>query len=334
MHKQAEINHQRCLQVAEIITQHPVKQSFYDRIFLHLPTDKETSLRTLLFAVTICHQTRLLVNEDKTRYGWDYIEDVFYHLALNNSSLLSPQWIIKSDPEQLSNAIQSAFSTNNNPKSSTLDRIKERTSLYQEIAIWLTTHYNESLSIFFERTDYKLYNQGRGIYECLQKTTVFGDPQLKKASFFMKLLEDSKLITVSDPQHYLPIMDYHMQRVLLRMGCIEILNTDLHYSLTHKTPQNNDFTVREACIEASKIIARHAKISVLTLNDYFWPLGRSCCNTMPRCINTRCEKEPCSLTQIIETGPHTECLFQSICPGSTNHHYRNLWEPMITTHYY
>ncbi len=83
----------------------------------------------------------------------------------------------------------------------------------------------------------------------------FVDPMKKKSTIFIKLLEQGGLIEVKDPENYLPMMDYHMQRVLLRMGCVEITDESLTRALKEKRILTSDTEIRSKCCDAIKIIS-------------------------------------------------------------------------------
>jgi hypothetical protein len=87
-------------------------------------------------------------------------------------------------------------------------------------------------------------------------------------------------------------------------------------------------------IDAFSLIAVTSGKLVTKMNDYFWSLGRSCCNNTTRCHDHFCEKSPCALAQIINTGDHRHCIFEGECHGAISAEYRNLWQPVVYTHFY
>ncbi len=145
---------------------------------------------------------------------------------------------------------------------------------------------------------------------------------------------EAGLLNIHDSENFIPIMDYHMQRVLLRMGCVEITDKILRDKISSREPMQTDEPIRSACIGAFRLIAAGSGHPVIKLNDFFWSLGRSCCNENLLCQTGRCEKNPCTFEQIVELGDHHYCMFEGICTGSKNKSYRNLWQPVVQTHYY
>jgi hypothetical protein len=92
--------------------------------------------------------------------------------------------------------------------------------------------------------------------------------------------------------------------------------------------------VRKACIDAVKIIADISEHEIIKINDFFWSLGRSCCKESTLCIDHKCIKDPCTFYEMVDIPSHENCIFEETCLGSKDGKYRNLWEPMIETHYY
>jgi hypothetical protein len=162
----------------------------------------------------------------------------------------------------------------------------------------------------------------------------FSDPLQKKSTFLIKLLEESALLKIKDHEHFIPIMDYHMQRVLMRLGCVEITDKQLHQQLIERTPINSDEAIRVACVDAFRIIADISGHPVTKMNDFFWSVGRSCCNETTLCKDKVCSKNPCTLTQIIKLNIHNFCIFEEDCKGYRDDNYRNLWQPLVDTHFY
>ncbi len=203
-----------------------------------------------------------------------------------------------------------------------------------EICKVVRTQFNGSVSDLIDGCGGRLINGGKGLYEVLLQFTAFSDPLRKKITFFLKLASDAGLIRIKDPENLIPIMDYHMQRVLLRTGCVEILDDDLKKKITIRSPLSTDEVIRSGCIDAMKLISLFSGHAASNLNDYFWPLGRSCCNETQLCQIRTCTKNPCSLMTMLTLSSHDECLLEESCKGAVNVDYRSLWEPEVKTHYY
>lgn len=328
------VNSSQCLAVSKTLLELEIRPGFTRRPFLSHPLKLETRLNMLFFAVAICHQTRDLKNEKRNLFGWDYIERVFLDLAVNKSKLLDIQMIDQADDESIAFGLEAAFSDDGEAIKTSLDRIGERVRLLKDLSHYIYFESDGSFSSLLEKANGFLINKGQGLYELLEKTEAFADQMRKKSSFLIKLLIDSGLFSIKDPENYIPIMDYHMQRVLLRLGCVEIQDDDLRNAITHRQPLATDQHVRKACIEAVKELAKYSGIDIWKMNDIFWSLGRSCCHESMLCLEGYCIKKPCTFQMIVLTPDHEKCSFEPVCNGAGKEETRLLWEPIVETHYY
>ena len=332
--RSVEINQKKCLGISRILSELEVNSGFLSRPFLMKAMDPEKRLRMLFFSVAICHQTQSLKSHTLHLKGWEYMEEVFLRVAHNSDEFFIAEHLIGINPEQIGEFLLKSFSDDGRSNNSTLDRIEERTSMYLNAAEVLHKKYEGKLSRLFDHSGSYLLRKGNGLYELLQDFTAYSDPFRKKSTFFLKLASDSGLFIPNDPENVIPIMDYHMQRVLLRTGCVEIRNLNLAAKLRKRIPVGSDREIREACIDALHLIAMKSGHSVFSMNDIFWPLGRSCCHENCLCQTGSCEKNPCTLTKTLKLVEHSHCIFNSCCEGRIDSRIRSLWQPIIETHYY
>jgi len=328
------INEEQCQLTADIIGRLKLRDDFYQREFLNSGLDRETQYRMLFYAVAICHQTHILHHPGFNLWGWDYLEHAFLDLAKNKPELINPAYSSEVSVNKLVDELKPFFSFDGHPDNCTLDRLGERAELMIEASNLIDEKFGGQITGMINSTGQKLYNDGKGMYEVLAKMEAFSDPFQKKSTFLIKLLEEASLLKIEDSINFIPIMDYHMQRVLLRLGCVVIIDKNLHQQLIERTPMDSDEAVRSACIEAFKSIADHSGYPVTKMNDFFWSLGRSCCNETTLCQDGICDKSPCTLTQIVHIKSHKNCIFEKICKGYQDESYRNLWQPIVKTHFY
>ncbi len=329
-----KLNKPLCYEVAEVIKSLKLKHDFYNREYLRVDADVETRFRMNFFAVAICHQTQNLYHPRLDIYGWDFIEHVFVKLAKENSQLLNTEFLNKSNIQTIAYNLSVAFSHTNNPVDCSLDRLDERAHLMKDAAKILVNDFNGNVSQIFVDSGSYLKNNDSGLYDLLLRFEAFVDPQQKKSTFLIKLLEESDLIKIKDPENFIPIMDYHMQRVLLRLGCVEIEDNKLRQQIYQRNVLESDEPIRSFCIEAFKIIASQSGHHITKMNDFFWSLGRSCCHETTLCHNGVCEKSPCTFVEIIEIEDHSSCIFEGVCRGEKDESYRGLWQPVVNTHFY
>ncbi|NOX46778.1 MAG: hypothetical protein GXO89_07355 [Chlorobi bacterium] len=316
-----------------ILKAYHIRPSFFQRPFLSLIAGRETKLRIYFYAAGICHQTRSLIDKSRNLAGWEYLEDIFLKLALEDSGFFQPEYLSSINISEITHNLKCLFSYDGQPENCTLDRLEERARMLKEMAVLLNRNYGNSAAKFLDESKGLLYNNGKGYYESLANLEAFCDPKKKKITFFLKLATDAKTLEIKDKGNIIPIMDYHMQRVLLRMGCVET-DRESQSKLINKEVFGSDSEIREACIESVKIISKTSRHGILSMNDFFWPLGRSCCNESPLCHFNSCSKDPCTFFNMIELSEHKNCIFEKACKGSHIENYRLIWEPMVETHYY
>lgn len=323
-----------CLELASVLKAISMNAEFIERPFISHPMDRELRLRMMFFSVAICHQTHKLVSEKRNLRGWEYMEDVFLETAIHQPEFLDPLNISGQTKKSIGTYLLKSFSDQNKETGSSLDRVEERAELYLDSAKKIRQRFHGKLSSLFKRSADRLINSGNGIYELLEGFQAYSDPLRKKAGFFIKLCVDAGLIEINDPENLIPIMDYHMQRVLLRTGCVVISDHKLAEDLKGRRPLQTDHEIRKACTDALKIISDASGHSVLSMNDIFWPLGRSCCNEKCLCETGSCEKEPCTVLKTMDIKTHQQCIFDQCCRGKQDPSYRSLWQPEVYTHFY
>jgi hypothetical protein len=334
MHNITLVNRHLCEETGLLIKGMRLRKAFYQRPFLTVAAPLETKLRAFFYAAAICHQTYTLKNEELGLFGWDYLEFVFTRLMKDQDEFLMPDAMLPANINEISLKLASFFASDNLPKFTTLDRLEERVLFLINLDAFIDIHFDSQLVNLMKSANGKLFNKGQGFYETLSATLAFSDPMKKKITFLLKLLEEAGMVEIADKENFVPIMDYHMQRVLLRMGCVDITNPELRVKLINHDLLESDEEIRSACMDAFKLISDVSEHPVTKLNDFFWSLGRSCCNAKPLCQFHQCEKNPCTFYQIVDLPTHSECAFTSTCKGYIDESYRSLWQPVVETHYY
>lgn len=323
------VNTEQSKSIGTIVGQLQFKPEFLKREFLSISIADELKAAMYFYAVGICHQTYQLANRKLNLYGWDFLEYGFLQIAKEKPELLDAPYINQLSNQELIQLIKPFFAEDHIAENCTLDRLEERAHLWKEMA-WFLLKNSISVLDFIEKSQ----KQPAYFYKNLKETEAYADPLQKKTSFLMKLLEDAGFADFDQQQEIIPIMDYHMQRVLLRTGCVEVQDDNLEKHLKNKEAIADDSEIRKACIESMRIIARESRRSVLKMNDVFYTLGRSCCNEHPLCASGICGKKPCSLSLAVDIPPKHSCIFELVCKGAKSASYRSFWQPMIETHFY
>lgn len=333
-YQNVSVNTDQCKKVGKTLKQLNIRPEFYKRDFLNIDADRETQIRIYFLSVAICHQTHHLFHKELNLWGWEYMEYAFLQMLKEKHPLLNPGYLGICLESDIKNYLQEVFSFDGKKENCSLDSLDERVGMLLEICKYVRENYKGNISAMIDSTKGKLVNFGTGLYEILSRFNAFSDSQKKKITFFLKLVKDAGLIRIKDPENIIPIMDYHMQRVLLRMGCVLVTDIELQQSLINRQVLPGDSEIREACIESIKIISKTSGHDILKMNDFFWPLGRSCCNETTLCADNKCLKQPCTFFSMIDIPSHENCIFENDCLGNKDENFRKLWEPTVETHYY
>jgi hypothetical protein len=323
------VNTEQSRAVGRMVKKIKMRSDFLNRPFLTVDLHDELKSAMYLISVGICHQTYKLANNKLNLYGWDFLEYAFMQIAKNKPELLNVQIVSRYPKRQLIEEIKPFFSENHSADDCTLDRLNERIDLWIDASKFINERFSSALD-FINKSN----NNSEYFYTTLQSVKAYTDPLRKKTSFLLKILDDAGLIHINQNADLIPIMDYHMQRIMLRTACISIENTDLQYALKNRKRLNDDFEIRKACIEAMKIISDESGKSVFKMNDIFYTLGRSCCNNEPLCFSGHCEKNPCTLSLATEIERKHKCILESVCKGFRNRTYASYWQPNVETNYY
>jgi len=242
------VNNKKSKEVGERLSHLKIRSTFYDRPFLNLETSENNKFIIYLLAAGICHQTYTLYHPKKDIYGWDYMEYAFIEMLKNKSPLLQTKFLSRAKEETIKTELITAFSYDRESQKCNLDRLDERARMLKEMGIWLQKNFDGNALSFKQQTKDKLYHHEKGYYEALPKLEAFADPLRKKTTFFLKLARDAKVLSITDVENLIPIMDYHMQRVLLRLGAIEVNDQELYRKLVARESLDTDSEVRKAAI--------------------------------------------------------------------------------------
>jgi endonuclease III len=326
------VDREQCKKIASVVAKLKFKPSFYEREFLGFNGDDETKSRVFLYSLAICHQTHNLKSNVLKKAGWDYLEFIYINFGKTNSLFLEPDYLITQNSSSLADQLGKVFSDTGLITDSTFDFREERAKMLIDIANVLVKKYDGSVMRLLNATGGLLKNKGRGLYELLSEMKAYsGDPVQKKASGFIKFLADSNVYQFKDWENYFPMMDYHAQRVLLRMGCVVICDKNLETKLKNKEKMESDEEVRNACVEATKLISKLSGKELSKMNDIFYPLGRSFCTTTTLCHDHVVDIARMNFDKVIDLPDYKKCPFESICMVSIDKEDLKYWQPVVET---
>lgn len=329
-----KVNGEQTVKIGQALKDFRIKEEYKNREFLTFQSVHEKKIVGYLFCAAICHQTYSLVNKSKNLVGWNYLEHVFSNLAKEDSNLLSIEYVSGREERELISEFGKLFPEVDGSERCTLDKLPERIALVKNIAEVVNSRFNGEISRLKEELEKGFSRGGNEVYEIMRGFKAFQDPLGKKSTLFLKLIYQSGLVDVQGYNEFKPLMDYHMQRLLLRSGCVEVLDMNIEEKLKKRQQIDSDEEIREKCIQAIEIISEVSGIGILDIDDIFWALGRSCCNNKVLCRDRECSKSPCTLISVIDLDEHERCLLEQVCVGKVKEDYQKFWEPNVRTNYY
>jgi len=216
-------------------------------------------------------------------------------------------------------------------------RASERAEILRDTAQELVLHYEGQVSNLFNNCDgFLIRDDSKGLVQLMQRFKGYADPHFKKGFVFLKFVTKLGFFEPVDEQNlYVPI-DYHVMRVALRTGVIEIIDGNLKHRLTNKIPSKaeDDFQIREAAKNALKTIEETSNFDAFDLDDIFWNIGRSHCHYSHAPMCYTCPGIQCTFESLLNYKCRGECLLRGVCKGSLSEAYRKLQEPSLNTTYY
>lgn len=328
------INERQIHNIANNITSISVKKIHLERGFLSCEGRIESKLIAYMICSAICHQTHNLIRTDENLIGWQYIEYVFTNLIKEGDKLLDFNYLMQHSIEEIALYLERLFPKSNTENVTTLDNSIDRASLLKDTVLTLDeNNFNSLYEFFIKYSENKVIDVKR-VYSELENFKAFSDPYKKKSTLLLKLITQSGLFELEKNESLEPMMDYHMQRLLLRTGCLIIDDQDLEKKLKGRITMVSDDMIRKTCIEAIKEISLFSNKTIFDLDDIFWSIGRSCCKDKILCVDGVCNKTPCTFTQLTNIKEHSLCIFESCCLGKVDVKLREYWEPNVQTEFY
>jgi hypothetical protein len=169
----------------------------------------------------------------------------------------------------------------------------------------------------------------------------YTDPVRKKSHLLLMVLHERGLWPLADPENLETAIDYHIMRVALRFGIVEVTDPALRGVLVDQTPvgQDVDTAVRaavgRACREAIRLTPG---LTPFRLDNALWMIGRSCCfpGRAPVCtVPGRCDRSnTCSLIEILDSHCGLSCPLSGHCLGARDESHRSFHETRFDSHFY
>jgi len=292
--------------------------------------DKEKEASFWFYLTAICHDTKSLEGIVNGKYmkGWDYLVTVLRKKQESDPNLFTAKRMKNITANEIK------------PLLPMISRIEERVTLLNDCGKKLSKIFDgKIMNLFKISKGFLIKKDGKGLLKILSKFEAYKDPLNKKSIVFLHFCRDASIFKIKDVHNFKMPVDYHIMRVALRTGIIEIVDKELKRRLKNKETVNDkdDLGIRSKAQEAYKIVSEHSEFDIPQLDLIFWSLGRSCCDWRhePICGDKRCDvRDRCTLIRNVEFDCKSSCPFDGICLGSKKKEFRKIYEPNIVTTYY
>jgi hypothetical protein len=235
----------------------------------------------------------------------------------------------------------SVYALDGKPENSLINRPEERVRILRELGQGLLDDCGGSDDCAFvwmlEKCGGRLHaTDNTGFLDRLSKFEGYSDPHHKKAFVLLKILDRLGLFNPEDRENlYIPV-DYHLIRMALRTGLVDVTDEGLAHQLSSRqeASQQDDDEIRQVVKLAYKILESESQIDVFVLDEIFWTIGRSCCHYSRPTRCTTCDFTDCTVMKSFDYVCPGRCPLEPICVGARDEAYRGLYEPKIVTTYY
>ncbi len=329
------IDHEQCTRLAQRLDTVAVRPEEFVLVAGTEP-EKVREANLWFFLVAICQATRTLQGEIDGRWvrGWDYMVRAARKAMRAEPECFTASHILHATEETLG----TIFSDDGVAQSSTLDRIGERLAQWQDAAQLLVRRYGGDIMNLYHEAGHHLRGK-EGILARLAEFQAYSDPVEKKSFLLIMFAHRSGAWQVQDLENLRVAIDYHIMRIALRSGMVQVRDAALRRRITAREPvtAEEDNQIREAVREACELIVQSSKHSVFEVDNILWMMGRNCCfyDYEPICGSHTCwRQEQCTLIRSIEYACPNLCLFDGICLGSRDQAYRSYWETTLYTSFY
>jgi len=226
------------------------------------------------------------------------------------------------------------LSPNGNPKNCLIKRAEERVRLLRDCGAKLLQYYGGRVTTIFDKSaGYLLRSDGKGLVDLLQIFEAYSDPLRKKIMVLLFLFYVEGLLQVKDPENLALGIDYHLQRIALRSGIIDLESPKLAQKLKLRrfVSKTEESEIRLTCLKAYNFITKFSGIYPLDLDALFWQIGRNCCHYEhpPFCGGRPCVRRDCTLFRDVKYSCPGTCLFDGVCLASLDAERTKFFEPKI-----
>jgi len=288
--------------------------------------DAREKLTLLFYIDAICHQTQNFYGEIDGKFykGWDYLLHSFLKEFESDKSFIDVKRMKKIKGEDLKRIL---FGSG--------DRYYERAYLLRNCAFILDRDFNGDIFEIYRTSEgYIKRDDGKGILELFRKFKAYSDPLGKKTFLFLNIAKKVGFWEIKDPENLWTPVDYHLERVSLRIGIVKVDEIEKNMLIKGKrVSQKFDLNLRKKIGDGVKEISNISKVGVEKLDQIFWSLGRSIClKGGPMCEGIMDDDN--TFTKITGISIKNGCPFRNLCEAYKNPHLKLLKESNLYTIYY
>lgn len=288
--------------------------------------DSKNKLTLYFYVDAICHQTQNFLGEIDGVYfkGWDYLLNSFVKEYKKDMNFISVKRMKKISGEDLKRILKESG-----------DRYYERAYLLRNCAYILKRDFNSDIfEIYKKSKGYLKRSDGNGILDLFRRFKAYSDPLGKKTFLFLNIAKKVGFWDIKDPENLWVPVDYHLERVSLRIGIINI-DEKIKKKLIEnkKISQNIDLKLREVVGNGVRNLIKLSNFEVDEIDQIFWSLGRSIClKDYPLCDGTNIENT--TFESITGISLKNGCPFRSSCKAYNNPYLKKIKESNVNTIYY
>jgi hypothetical protein len=264
-----------------------------------IPLDREESSLTGLSAdeianfyfllVAISHQTSPKgmpplegTADGQHLKGWDYLFKKFEAKVRSDLNFLSPHFWAHITAADL----QETFRDEN--LGERLSDSDGRASLINDLGREMLEHSWKSVSQIYDLAQGRIASSRPNLLELLSLFRAYQDPVRKKIYFFLALMQNTGVWVYPDADQLGAPVDYHEVRGHLRIGTVQILDSNLRAKLFEgvQVTAEEDISIRQAVHKALMLLSRESGLrNPSQLHYLFWNVFRSCCTREnPHCF--------------------------------------------------
>jgi len=290
------------------------------------------------YMIAICQSTRTLKGyiDGKWLRGGDYLLTAARRKMEADSNFFNTSRMERITADEL----RAMLSDDGDPANSTIDRVEERVEQLRDCARVLRREFGgDIMEVYGHSEGYIVRNDGKGLLTLLKGFRAYSDPVEKKSHLLLLYLDAAGVWKVKDPENLRVAVDYHLMRVALRSGIVQVEDEELADKLRHRRTVTieEDFEVRQIVKEAYLSIILHSGHGAFQLDNMIWNLGRSYCfsDRDPICKDRSFQNDRlCSFVRVTDYKEKRRCPLEGVCLGRVDDRFREFAETNIDTEYY